>query len=462
MTGYLLMLQKQPMTKYSKNNRKKLFLFIATIFFAIGVFTAPWEGHEKWIWRCLVLYSLPLLCMLFQSTKTQEIGIIIGLSMGLQTFISPIFLNYYQEIDLITLKKNNFQTINILKGVYPGLYGLQESMTDQKGYRVTKTIDYENKPIESFRIFTIGASTTEGYPALGNQNNWPHLLQEKLNQALSNLDVEVINAGLSATTINHQLATFKKVLSYSPNMVIFLIGINDWNHHIKLSQDNRGWLKNFFQYDDLEERVVLAAVDAKYNIALSNFRDSIRFDHTILAELIKRFKSKMTSNKPKETTCGSNAMNCGVHDGSYLASQMGGLNRVDKRNFRPQTVFPYYTHYLEKIGSICKSNEVDCLFMTQPTAYHLEAEKEIRDRLWMVPPNRDYALDFSSMVHIAKLYNNHLIGFAKENKFSYCDLASQMRPSVDNFVDDCHFNLLGAKNVADFVSSCVVDFKENS
>jgi lysophospholipase L1-like esterase len=456
------MLQKQPMTKYSKNNRQNYFLFIATIFFAFGVFTAPWEGHEKWIWRCLVLYSLPLLCMLFQSTKTQEIGIIIGLSMGLQTFISPIFLNYYQDIDLITLKKNNFQTINIPKGVYPGLYGLQESMTDQKGYRVTKTIDYENKPIESFRIFTIGASTTEGYPALGNQNNWPHLLQEKLNQALSNLDVEVINAGLSATTINHQLATFKKVLSYSPNMVIFLIGINDWNHHIKLSQDNRGWLKKFVQYDDLEERVVLAAVDAKYNIALSNFRDSIRFDHTILAELIKRFKSKMASNKPKETTCGSNAINCGVHDGSYLASQMGGLNRGDKRNFRPQTVFPYYTHYLEKIGSICKSNEVDCIFMTQPTAYHLEAEKEIRDRLWMVPPNRDYALDFSSMVHIAKLYNNHLIGFAKENKFSYCDLASQMRPSVDNFVDDCHFNLLGAKNVADFVSSCVVGFKENS
>ena len=456
------MLQKQVMTKYSKNNRKKLFFFIAIIFFAFGVFTAPWEGHEKWIWHCLILYSLPLFCMLFQSTKIQEIGIIIGLSIGLQSLISPILLNYSQEIDLFTLKKNNFQTINIPKGIYPGLYGLQEGMTDQKGYRVTKTIDYESKPIKNFRIFTIGASTTAGFPALGNRNNWPHLLQEKLNQALSHLDVEVINAGMSATTINHQLATFKKVLSYSPDMVIFLIGINDWNHHIKLFQDNRGWLNKFIQYDDLEERVVLAAVDAQYNIALWNFRDSIRFDHTVLAELIKRFKSKVRSNKPKETDCGSNAMNCGVHDGSYLAGQMGALNRGDKRTFRPQTVFPYYTHYLEKIGSICKSNEVDCLFMTQPTAYHLEAEKEIRDRLWMVPPNRDYALDFGSMVHIAKLYNKRLIGFAKENKFSYCDLASQITPSVDNFVDDCHFNLLGAKNVADFVSSCIVGFRGNS
>mgnify|MGYP002029594213 FL=1 len=100
--------------------------------------------------------------------------------------------------------------------------------------------------------------------------------------------------------------------------------------------------------------------------------------------------------------------------------------------------------------------------MTQPTAYQLEAEKEIKDRLWMVPPNRDYALDFDSMVHIAELYNNYLIGFSKENKFPYCDLASQIKPSVDNFIDDCHFNLLGAKNVADLVSSCIVDFRKNS
>jgi len=69
---------------------------------------------------------------------------------------------------------------------------------------------------------------------------------------------------------------------------------------------------------------------------------------------------------------------------------------------------------------------------------------------------------FGSMVHIAKLYNKRLIGFARENKFSYCDLASQITPSVDNFVDDCHFNLLGAKNVADFVSSCIVGFRGNS
>ena len=450
------------MTMFLKNNRKKPFFLIAIIFFIFGVFTAPWEGHEKWVWRCLILYSLPLLSMLFQSTKTQEIGMIIGLSIGLQTLVSPIFLNYYQGVDLFTLKPNNFQTINIPTGVYPGLYGLQESMTDQKGYRVTKNIDYENKPIENFRIFTIGASTTEGYPGLGNRNNWPHLFQEKSSQALPHLNIEVINAGLSATTINHQLATFKRVLSYSPDMVVFLIGINDWNRHVKLSQDNRGRMGKFVRYDDVGGRIVLAAVDARYDIALWDFRNAIRFDHTILVELIKRLKSKLRSDKGKETSCESNAMNCGAHDGSYLASQMGALNRADQRTFRPQKVSPYYTHYLEKIGSICKSNEVDCLFMTQPTAYQLEAEKEIKDRLWMVPPNRDYALDFDSMVHIAELYNNYLIGFSKKNKFPYCDLASQIKPSVDNFIDDCHFNLLGAKNVADLVSSCIVDFRKNS
>ena len=451
------------MTMFWKNNRKKLVFFVAIIFFICGVITAPWEGHEKWVWRGLILYSLPLFCMFFQSKKTQTIGMIIGLSIGLQTLVSPIFLNYYQDVDLFTLKPNVSQTINIPSGIFPGLDGLQKNKTDSKGYRVTKTINYKNKPPGHFRIFAIGASTTEGYPGLGNWNNWPHLLQEKLNRKLLQFKVEVINTGVGATMINHHLATLREVLSYSPDMVVFLIGINDWNRHIKVAQDNsEGFGGRFIRYDDTGKQLVAFGIDPKYNVAFKHFREAFRFDHTILAEFIKTIKNKLRSNGEEGTSCHENALNCGVHDGSYLASQMGALNRIDQRTFRPQTVFPYYTHYLEKIGSICKSNEVDCLFITQPTAYQLEAEKEIKDRLWMVPPNRDYALDFDSMVHIAELYNNYLIGFSKENKSPYCDLASQLKPSVNNFVDDCHFNLLGAKNVADLVSSCIVDFRKNS
>ena len=440
----------------STDNRKKLFLFIAVLFFILGVITVPWEGHEKWVWRGLVLYFLPLLCMAFRSQKIQRIGIIIGLTLGLQTLVSPIFLNSFQTVDLVTIKPNISQTINIPSGILPGLYGSQENKTDPKGYRVTKSINYKNKPPGHFRVFAIGASTTEGYPGLGNWNNWPHLLQEKLDRNLLHSEVEVINTGVSATTINHHLATLRKVLSYSPDMVVFLVGINDWNRHIKVVQDNKGGLGRFIQFDDAGKQIVALGIDPKYNIAFKHFREVFRFDHTILAEFIKTIKKRLRSNEREGTSCEVNALNCGVHDGSFLASKMGALNRIDKRIFRPRTVYPSYAHYLQTIGNICKSNKITCLFVTQPTAYRPEADKKIKDRLWMVPPNRGYTLDFGSLIHIAKLYNDYLISFAKENKFPFCDLTSQIKPSVDNFIDDCHFNLLGAKKVADRISSCIV------
>lgn len=446
------------------NNRKKLFFPLAIIFFVFGVLTAPFaHDHEKWYWRGLILYSLPLFCMFFRSHKTQEIGIIIGMTLVLQSLISPIFFNYFNDADHITIEPNFIQTRNIPTGIYPGLDGPQVTKTDHKGYRVTKTINYTNKPISHFRIFTLGGSTTAGYPSVGNNNNWPHLLQEKLNQNLSHVDVEVINAGIAGTRLNNHLATLQKILPYSPDMVVFLIGINDWDRHIKLVQDNKGWTGKFIRYDAVERQLVIRGIDTKYSVAFWHYREAVRFDHTILAETIKLIKKKLDSNKSEATSCPPpHAPDCSVivDDGSYLANQMGALlNRVDKRIFKPQVVSPDYTYNLEKIRDICQSNGIDCLLLTQPTAYHHEAEKEIKDRLWMVPPNRDYALDFDSLIHIAELYNNYLIGFAKENKLSFCDLASQIEPSVDHFVDDCHFNLLGAKKVANLLSSCIMELK---
>jgi len=440
---------------FLKNNCKKLVFFVAIIFFIFGAITAPWEGHEKWVWRGLALYSLPLFCMFFQSTKTQTIGIIFGLTLGLQTLISPIFLKYYQNVDLVTLKPNMSQTFNIRKGVLPGLSGPQKNVTDRKGYRVTKTINYENKPTGHFRVFTIGGSTTEGFPSIGNWNNWPHLLQEKLNQNLSNFDeVEVINTGFGGAMARQHLATLKKVLDHSPDLVLFLVGINDWNKHIKVFWDSKEGVGRFI-------RSAVMGIDPRYSTTFINLREAFRFDHTIFAELIKIIKRKSRSNYGGNF-CPENVPDCGVFDANFLASQMGGLNRTDRRTFRPEKVSSRYAYYLKKIGNICKLNKFDCLFITQPTAYRSDADKRIKERLWMVPWDRDYTLDFDSLIHIAELYNNYLIGFSKKNKFPYCDLAPQIKPSVDNFIDDAHFNLLGAKNVADLVSSCIVDFSKNS
>ena len=155
--------------------RKKTIFFFRNYFFVFGLITAPWEGHQKWVWRGLICFSIPLFCMLFRSQKTQAIGIVIGATLVLQTLISPIFFNYFRDVDLITLSPNIFHTKFIPTGIYPGLDGSQVTATDDKGYRVTKPINYTDKPIGHFRIFTLGGSTTAGFPFIGIWNNWPHL-----------------------------------------------------------------------------------------------------------------------------------------------------------------------------------------------------------------------------------------------------------------------------------------------
>ena len=208
---------------------------------------------------------------------------------------------------------------------------------------------------------------------------------------------------------------------------------------------------------------MVRGIDPKYSIAFWSFRETVRFDHTLLAETIKLINKRLRSDKSGATSCPPDKSNCLNSIGNKSdMTPIGGLKRIDKRIFRPQKVSPLYTYYLEKIRRICQSNKIDCLFLTQPNAYHYEAEDEIKDRLWMVPANRDYTLDFDSLIHISELYNNYLIKFANENKFPLCDLASQIEPSIGNFIDDCHFNLQGAKNVANYLSRGIVEFKQSS
>ncbi len=47
-----------------------------------------------------------------------------------------------------------------------------------------------------------------------------------------NGNVEIINTGVSGFRAGHHLATLKHIMQYEPDMLIFLVGFNDWNLHI--------------------------------------------------------------------------------------------------------------------------------------------------------------------------------------------------------------------------------------
>jgi lysophospholipase L1-like esterase len=308
-------------------------------------------------------------------------------------------------------------------GGYLGISGIQHITTDSIGYRSNGRVDYASS--EPFRIFAIGASTTEEID-LDDSKTWTHLLEQRLSDQMGQ-QVEVINTGLSGLRAVNNVATLEKILPLNPDLAIFLVGVNDWNHQIRLGTEG------FWQRE------------------VASRTEPFWFGNTLLGKFLRSYKLSTRNT-------GSVADTMAVEmSGEYYELMRDSLNRPDVRRFRPQAATHGYSENIRRICNICESAELRCMFMTQPTAYSPNVEDELRANFWMTPPNKDYTLDLDSMMRIANLYNNFLLEFAKGEQLPYCDLAARMPPSVDYFTDDCHFNEHGAERVSRIIADCVLD-----
>ena len=385
---------------------------LAFLFF--GIFTFD-TGSIKWALLGISFYSTPLI---LQFSKSQDIHIYslwIGVFLILQTFLT----NFLIDRDYKTLPPNMREVINIKSGV-PGVSGKQLITTDFKGFRTTKTIDYtDDKP---YRIFAIGGSTTEQL-FLDDKSTWTHLLQQNLSKE-NKLDVEVINTGVSGLRANNHLSTLREIINLNPDLVLFLVGINDWNRHIA---------QNF---------------NKNYDVTVGKFsRENLLFSQSLLGKFIKgAFRYASTLSKDKKTPERDEF-------GDYFIR--GSLDRSDVFSFTPGSVANEYVDTLSEISLLCKKQKIKCMFITQPTGYQEGATEDFKKDFWMTPPNQNYTVDFGSMVRLASLYNSFLIKFAKDKNHFICDPASKLPPTVMTFQDDCHFSLTGAKNMGAIVTSCV-------
>ena len=152
----------------------------AVVVLLFGVVTVDLESL-KWELLGISLFSIPLLIQFTSSKKLQIYALWGGFFLILQTLLSPVLSSNF-----MTLPPNMHAIVNVKAGI-PGINGKQVITTDDKGFRTTKDIDYEND--NTYRIFAIGGSTTEEI-YLDDQSTWTHLLQEHLSKELK-LNVEV-------------------------------------------------------------------------------------------------------------------------------------------------------------------------------------------------------------------------------------------------------------------------------
>ncbi len=377
----------------------RIIISLLILLFGIGT---TWFLSYKWIIVGTVLFSIPLLSQASKNIMVKSFAIWFGIFLIFQSLLSPVLTGK----QLKTLKPNMDMTWDVRGGI-PGIEGLQHITTDLKGFRVTKSVNYTQK--KAYRIFTIGGSTTEQL-LLDDHRTWTHLLQQNIENN-SNLDVEVINCGVSGTRARHNYHSLLEISEYMPDLVIFHLGINDMYYHI-----------------------------------LSNFNPfiSLSFDRTIIGKKIKILFNKLTG--PKVTSASQTGPK--VTLGEDYSRKRNSLARSKEKRFRPDRVSKDYRYYLDKIIKHCKERNIKCVFMTQPSGYQEGASEEFKKGFWMTPPEAKYTLDFDSMIFTSKVYNKYLVELAQMNKIPVLDLTEKIPASYDYMYDDCHFNSNGVKKVS--------------
>lgn len=394
---------------------------LALTFVVCGIaFVGNWTS-AKWIVLTISLFGLPLILQFLGKGIVAVYGLWFGAFLTLQTLLSPLLI----DDSFKTLQPELMRQIDVVPGALPGIEGIQKITTDSMGFRVTKPIDYETKPPDTYRVFAIGGSTTEQI-LLDDKRTWTHLLQEQLNGQIKFANVEVINTGVAGLRAEHHLSTFRHIVEFEPDLAIFLVGVNDWNWHVheEFGRPSR-------------------------KAALFEFGDS----------LLGRTLKTVYYGAPRDGNVPARLSN-EKFTGEYYSSQNDSLRRPDVRSFQPQSPHPDYLDTMDEISLACSETKVACMFVTQPSGYHDNTAVELKRNFWMTPPNSDYTLDFESLIGLAKLYNEYLLRYATQHGHLSCDAAASVAPTIDSFFDDCHFNENGARVVSSILHRCITSSME--
>jgi len=381
---------------------------------AYGIVTFD-RGAPTWAVASVVLFALPLALQGTRWVVVRTYALWFAAFLVLQALLTP-----WLRGDFITLPPLMNTTIDVRATDLPGMPpGLHHITTDEKGFRVNPRVDYRAK--HGLRIFAIGGSTMEEI-VLDDESTWTHLVQEGI--AKRGKSVEVLNTGVSGLRAANHLATLKVVARLEPDLVIFLVGANDWAKQIKDRFEHNFWKP----------------------VSLRDSALGMILDGAVISPLRRRITGRTSADQTD------------VIDGLEGLTRSGqlSLHRPVTHTFRPTEVAADYAATLREISSLCKENRLTCLFMTQPNAYSGATPADLRSRFWMTPPWATYTLDFESMTHIASLYNEFLKSFAAQEGHPLCDLAPGMEPLPKFFYDDLHFTDEGARRVADLALSCVL------
>ena len=123
------------------------------------------------------------------------------------------------------------------------------------GFRDKNFNDNSNANTNQIKIGIIGGSSVMGIET-SDTENWPFLLENKLNNSSSSKKYNVLNFGISGLASNHILSLFKaELINYDLDYLIYYGGLNDYSFPYTERYNGKIKRKNFY-YNWLETKKI--------------------------------------------------------------------------------------------------------------------------------------------------------------------------------------------------------------
>ncbi|TRZ53595.1 SGNH/GDSL hydrolase family protein [bacterium] len=330
--------------------------------------------------------------------------------------------------------------------VIPGISGPARFVTNSHGIRGD-----ELTPSHTYRILTIGGSTTECL-FLDQYETWPYLLQQTLNENTLNHNVWVGNAGMSGMTTRHHLIA----MQYLPlremriDAIILLIGINDFS--IRLSQ-NENYNPNYLVKPEAAKKLIYETFTGGSHPNL----DDPLYKKTAIWQMLRKVKRMVIQKNAQDN----------IQDETgqiYVTWRKHRRQASEIRNELPDlsSAIEEYTRNINKMIEIAQEKSVRLIFITQPTMWKPGLSEELNALLWLggignfqKESGKAY-YSSEALEKGMKKYNDTLRKICQERQVECIDLASILDKDTTVFYDDSHFNESGARKVSRILSNYIL------
>ena len=299
----------------------------------------------------------------------------------------------------------------------PGVRGPNVFSTNNLGFRGDDlTIP---KPVNEFRIFMVGGSTTECL-YLDDSKAITTVLQNELNrQKSANLAVKVYGAGKSGdASDDHCSMIVHRIVQLQPDLIIVYAGINDLTRGI-------------VNYDYLHY-----VTDAP----TERFRQ-LKYLATE-SQIVRRFYYLFRRNPQNITQVFQE-----IHLRSDFKGNVHLCNSLPVSSERPRVDLAAYATNLRTIAGVARAHGIKLVLMTQQTTWDGPDSANLKEWQWLLCRSGvRYREDYMNEALTA--LNDQTRQVAREFSVPVYDLALTMPKSRNFFYDDVHFNERGAQEAA--------------